>query len=328
MGKDASSRENYERLEPLEVVPKDGVADSIGNVAHNAKENAHSALDIVKEKAHDAAETIKWKAGEMRDGLQKSLSLEHIAGVVVPSLSPIAKEPVALSSSPIPKDLFVIVERPDAAGEIMVDPDQLKMEDDLAEARAHDLPHEKAAIICIEPMAIEEIKETPAPTPAPSIYERALEAQLALEDVGHNTRLQIENVLETQFGGHAEKIQAELEKARVSAIAGTAHLAELLQGQFRKASTYLRERRSVDTSIITPAIVTEPMEQNDTVGTQIPSENKQPVADVTQAAIEIDRAVPMKERAAHVTELLQEKFGKVASTLRDQEQHGIAPVYR
>lgn len=359
MGKDATLQ--FDSFEPLEnqtldsAPVKDRVIGTVGNVAHNVKEKANLAIEGVKEKAHDAAETIKWQAGEVREGLHRRLSVDHSAVIVAPELSPIPEEP----PTPLRKDGSVASAAAETPSPLPrsedfnnISPVERPRTTDLPQTT--DLPHEKIAVI--SGMQVEEGSARPPIT----FYEKLSAAQRAWEESAHNARLKIDATLEKQFGGHADKIQAELEKARVGAISGTARIAELLQAKFRQAATLMREPRQPAPTFVPDATrqsgVLPLTPHPSAIGAQAvggvsgPPEIKQPL-DVIPHSLRADadadlenqlgeekamrnlaRGESMRDRSvsesARVAQLFQDKLGKVASTLRDQQQHGLPPVYR
>lgn len=360
MGRDASVHaipyEGSEAFEP--AVSKESVKDVVGHVAHNIKGKTHDVVEIVKEKAHDAAETIKWQASEVRHEVSRRMSLDN--GV----LPAIPEEPVLIPMTPIAKDPFVMVER-DITGAVAPPlpprPQEYKRRasQDVAldMEREGDFPREKDSVLISNPVVTMHIDQG-VERPAITFWDRASQAQLALEEAAHNMRLKVDGALQYQFGGQADKIQEEFEKTRVSAIAGTAHLAELLQIQFRKASLMLRNQPQPAVTVPVAPIATVPIapklppltprplmvgesKRAGSTESKLPIrtvETMQPIEDSVRLEIGIEdkplsgRTEKLKETAisntVYLADMIQEQFGNIASTLREQQQQGIAPVFR
>lgn len=313
MGRDVSVQaipfEGSEAYEP--AASKDNLRDVVGNVAHNIQEKTHTTVEVIKEKAHDAAETIKWQAGEIRDGVSRRMSTDK----GVPPMPLIPEEPVLVAMTPIAKDPFV--------GEAPLKAEQ-------------DLPREKNAVINVNPVVPMDVEQN-IERPSVTFWDRAFQAKLALEEKAHNMRLRMDDAIKYQLGPKADVVQEEVEKARVSAIAGTAYMAELLQGQFRKASLLLRNRQPAPVVPVAPVVDPSQlpstiMEQKLEVDTSEPTNTEPIKSNGNDNSSWSEKVEHMKEgtitESAYVADLLQEQFGKLAVTLREQQQSGIAPAYR
>lgn len=351
MGKDASLQ--TQPFEPLEsqaldsrALAKDRVVGTVGNVVHNARDNANIALEVAKEKAHDAAETVKWQAGEVREGLHRRLSVDHSAVTSVPELSPIPEEP----PTPIPMasegSTTAPAETTPSLPEEFNKLQPLEMPRVTDASQTTDMPHEKIAVIPMVAMHVDE----GAVRPAPTFYDKILATQRTWEESAHKARLKIDATLEKQFGNHADKIQAEMEKARVGAIAGTARIAEFLQGKLRKPATLAREQppRQPELPPLTPR---PPMVGEQRASGRRPSMEIKQSLDVIPHSLRVDidddfekhleeekamrnlaEGQTMRDRSvsetARVAQLFEDRLGKVASALREQQERGSVPVYR
>ena len=197
------------------------------------------------------------------------------------------------------------------------------------------------------------------------IKAKLIERRNSLEESGHAARLKIDAALERKFGLQAEKIQTEIEKARLNAISDTARIAELLQAQVGYCASELRNQQQEIMLTADPLLDQNPFmdhkdatPENDEVKPELVGENivAQRALD-TQEGLEqnahavrekIDDALEKKfgsrveklqieaERAregaidetARAAELIQQELGKCPSSFREQLQNGLVPNYR
>jgi hypothetical protein len=189
---------------------------------------------------------------------------------------------------------------------------------------------------------------------------RIVERRNSLEESAHNARLKVDAALEAKFGDQAEKIQTEIEKARLSAISDTARIAERLHEQLGRCALDLRTQQQEMMITADPLL-----NQNDaTVSQERDPIVVAPTGDniVAQRVLEahqgleetahlvrekIDHALEKKfgnqaeqilsetekareaaiDETARAAEKLEETFGKCAASFREQLQTGITPAY-
>jgi len=191
-----------------------------------------------------------------------------------------------------------------------------------------------------------------------------IERRNSLEESGHQARLRIDAALEKKFGAQAEKIQAEIEKARLSAISDTARIAELLQVQVGQCASELRTQQQAIMITVDPLLNPNPFVdakddlpevvavQPELVGDNIVAqraldaqqgleENAHAVREKIDGALErkfgnrVEKLQLEAERAregaidetARAAELVQQQLGKCASSFREQLVSGVAPTY-
>jgi len=221
-----------------------------------------------------------------------------------------------------------------------------------------DATHKRQEAISVpagtKPMTAMEIESNKEGEKLP-FKERLFQCKNSMEESANNVRLRMDAALEKQFGLQAEKIQTELEKARLSAISDSVRVAELLQGHMGQCATDLREQQRTlkpidikenlpENKIDVPA---EPVE-GDNIIAQRALDTHQGLKEAGHHAREkLDGALERQfgekahklqiegEKAresaindtAHVAELLQGQFGKAASSFREQLTTGVTPNY-
>jgi len=197
------------------------------------------------------------------------------------------------------------------------------------------------------------------------VKAKLIERRNSLEESGHAARLKIDAALERKFGLQAEKIQTEIEKARLSAISDTARIAELMQAQVGYCASELRSQQQEIMLTADPLLDQNPfmdhkeatLPENDVVKPEPVGENivAQRALDAQEgleqnahaAREKIDDALEKKfgsrveklqieaERAregaidetARAAELIQQQLGKCVVSFRDQLQSGLVPNY-
>jgi len=192
------------------------------------------------------------------------------------------------------------------------------------------------------------------------IKNKLLERRNSLEEAGHNARVKIDAALEKKFGYQAEKIQTEFEKARLSAINDTAHIAELLQQQLRHGAADLREQQQARMVTADPLLADEkePAHVHEPSGS-LPFIGENVVAQrfldlehnleytgclarekidtalerkfgpkVEEILLETEKAKDLAiDETARAVETLEVQVGKCVSSFRDQLVHGPTPNY-
>jgi hypothetical protein len=156
------------------------------------------------------------------------------------------------------------------------------------------------------------------------IKEKAAGVQESLAETGHNARVKIDEALERNFGGTAEKVQVEGEKARQECIDGTARGAELVQAQLGDAASSLREQERTEQQKTDAEIL---QQYHSTPEGRIENALDKNFGKIAQVAqLEGQKA---KQDAIHETanaaELVQEEFGNIASSLREQQRNEQNP---
>jgi len=157
--------------------------------------------------------------------------------------------------------------------------------------------------------AVEAVGEK-ASAAADVIKERASAVQGSLAETGHNTRVKVDESLDRNFGGTAEKIHAEAHRVKENLLEDAAHDTELAQGQLGAAATTLHEKESIETR------KTEATKLNHQAHTDSTVSN---VADKM-----IVEGQQIKEDAIHsaalVADDLEHEAGNAASSLREQQR--------
>jgi len=185
--------------------------------------------------------------------------------------------------------------------------------------------------------------------------EKIMETKNSLEESAHNARLRVDAALEKKFGYQAEKIQTEIEKARLSAISDTARVAELLQAQFGHCASDLRDQQQQKTQPFvgdhkadvlpegaSPALIGE-----NVVAQRVLDAHEGLEDTGHKARVKIDNALERQfggqveklklegekardsaiDETARTAELLQGKCGECAASFREQLQQGVTPNY-
>jgi hypothetical protein len=155
---------------------------------------------------------------------------------------------------------------------------------------------------------------------AEAIKEKAVDAQEALAETGHNARVKIDDALERNFGATAEKILAGGEEARQSALDQTAKGAELVEAQLGGAASSLREQETAEKQKTDRDILEQ---YHSTPEGRIENAMDKNFGTIVQEAqLEGQKA---KEGAiqetAHAAEVVQAEFGNIASSLREQQRN-------
>jgi hypothetical protein len=152
------------------------------------------------------------------------------------------------------------------------------------------------------------------------IKDKAGDVQDLLAETGHNARVKIDDALERNFGATAERIQAQGEKARLSAVEDTARGAELVQAQFGGAASSLKDQERTELQ----KTEAQKLQQYHS-GAKGPLDNTLD-SQFGNIAHEFEvEGQKTKESAIHDTarfaELIGDEFGNAASSLRDQQRN-------
>lgn len=153
---------------------------------------------------------------------------------------------------------------------------------------------------------------------AEAIKETAATTQEKLAETGHNARVKLDDTLDRNFGGTAEKIHAEGHKVKQNALEDTARGAELVQEQLGIAAASLKDQEKTEGQKTDVEKLQQYHSSSDKPLDNALDRRFGNTAD--QVIVEGQKA---KEGAihetAHAAELLEEQVGKVASALRDQQ---------
>jgi len=178
------------------------------------------------------------------------------------------------------------------------------------------------------------------------------ERRNSLEEVGHNARLKMDAALERKFGCQAEKIQTELERARLTVISDAARMADMLQEHFSRCATDLKtqqqEAQIPKVELLDEKEIPQALLLGENVVAQKSLELQRSlqtsghvVREKMDATIETKlgpKAAPFlqagerlkamaMEDTVETAEQIREQLTMAASSLREQLVHGTTPNY-
>jgi hypothetical protein len=178
------------------------------------------------------------------------------------------------------------------------------------------------------------------------------ERRNSLEEVGHNARLKVDAALEKKFGYQAEKIQTELERARLTVISDAARMADMLHEHFGHVASDLKTQQQEAKIPKVELLEEKEIPQALLLGENIVAQRSLELQRSLQASGHIARekldatiesklgskAAPFLQAGERVkamamddtvetAEQIREQLGMAASSLREQLVHGVTPNY-